>query len=530
MLQKTKTANIKKMKSEAEEILNLEIMRVQTEKYGNVTLSDLYNDFKDENYNKIDIIEVIGEEQATISFSDTINGTIKEIVVVVDGYTQFSFTIDKSCQITQICGVAKSEWNGETDDGINSAKITYNSNGGSGVMNNTSGRRLIISKNKFTAVPGNTFICWNTSADGTGTSYNEGAIYKGAEDLELYAIWGTATALEYPILTAEGIKNCSVVNLTNNESLKYVLDLTKETTVENSLRTETYDGDEETYNLGNFRNTGMFRISPEMIGKYVTIIGEGERGAIYFGTYSDVFQNGYWWYTKTPIPADNNSFTSKKRKMSFIIPEGTTYCIISSGSSVAGQEEKVYEITSSNTDETNYKIATMLEYPILTSSGWYNKAIISLSPNDETEYLLDKTNETTATNSLRLSAYDNNTETAILYNQHGYKRWSFKIDDSLAGKYLTVDGSSPSGYIAFMDENMNWQQKISGGWWKDMLLHPVETNITSPNSWTATRRFYSFFIPDGTKTIELGSGNSDNAVVQLYEIKITDTDQTEYDN
>lgn len=529
LLQKAKIAKVKKLKSEAEEILNLEIIRVQTEKNGRFTILDLYNDFKNENNKKIDIIEIKGEEPATLSATYTMNSIIKEITVVVNGYTQFSFTIDKSCQITQICGILKEKWNGETDEDLNKSKIIYNSNGGSGKMNDTSGRRLIISKNQFIGENGKEFICWNTSADGTGTSFNEGDIYRGTEDIELYAIWGITTVLDYPLLTSEGIKNCAIVNPTNNENIKYILDITKEATVDNSLKTETYDGNEETYNIGNFKNTGMFRVSPEMIGKYITVIGESEKGSIYFGTYDDIMQNGNWWYKKIPIPAENDTFTSVKRKMSFLIPEGTTYCIISSGSSINGYEAKVYEITSSDIDETNYKMESILDYPILTLNGWYNSEITSLSPFDKTEFKLDIKKETTAVNSLKVSAYDNNNKTAILYNQYGYKRWSFKIDNSLVGKYLTVDGSAPAGYIVFMDENMNEKQSISKGWWKDMIPNPVQTNITDKNSWTATRRLYSFLIPAGTKTIEIGSANSDNAAVEIYEIKISDTDQTEYD-
>ena len=51
---------------------------------------------------------------------------------------------------------------------------------------------LTLSNNGFDRI-GYTFVSWNTSSDGTGTSYAAGAVYTGNAPLTLYAVWQIIT-------------------------------------------------------------------------------------------------------------------------------------------------------------------------------------------------------------------------------------------------------------------------------------------------------------------------------------------------
>ncbi len=72
------------------------------------------------------------------------------------------------------------------------SKVTYLPNGGTGTMADTTGvtgQTIQIAANTFTRA-GYTFTGWNTKADGTGTSYTEGADYVlTSNNLTLYAQW-----------------------------------------------------------------------------------------------------------------------------------------------------------------------------------------------------------------------------------------------------------------------------------------------------------------------------------------------------
>ena len=75
---------------------------------------------------------------------------------------------------------------------INTYTVTYNANGGSGTMSNTSGQyntSVTLSSNGFTAPAGKTFDSWNTNPSGTGTSYTEGQSYTITGNITLYAQW-----------------------------------------------------------------------------------------------------------------------------------------------------------------------------------------------------------------------------------------------------------------------------------------------------------------------------------------------------
>ena len=74
-------------------------------------------------------------------------------------------------------------------------KVTYNANGGSGAPATeykVDGTSISISTTKPTK-SGYTFKEWNTSADGTGTSYAPGATYSNNTSLSLYAIYNKSS-------------------------------------------------------------------------------------------------------------------------------------------------------------------------------------------------------------------------------------------------------------------------------------------------------------------------------------------------
>lgn len=112
LFQKARLANIRHKEAAAEEHLKLQIEELRIEKKGDITLSDLYEYFKD----RTDIIiEVINEQVAVLASGvSEPDAAPKSIVVVVAKYPDFNFTIDEKCEITEICGIAKKDWNGET--------------------------------------------------------------------------------------------------------------------------------------------------------------------------------------------------------------------------------------------------------------------------------------------------------------------------------------------------------------------------------------------------------------------------------
>ena len=79
--------------------------------------------------------------------------------------------------------------------------ITYNANGGSGTMENTTGNAyyntygnyaggtLTIKNCSFTPPSGKKFDSWNTKADGTGTRYSSGGTLTTSYVNQFYAIW-----------------------------------------------------------------------------------------------------------------------------------------------------------------------------------------------------------------------------------------------------------------------------------------------------------------------------------------------------
>ena len=66
--------------------------------------------------------------------------------------------------------------------------VTYNANGGSGTMSNSTGSSIEIKECTFTAPECKQFTSWNTAANGSGTSYAPNATV--TTNLTLYAQWG----------------------------------------------------------------------------------------------------------------------------------------------------------------------------------------------------------------------------------------------------------------------------------------------------------------------------------------------------
>ena len=87
--------------------------------------------------------------------------------------------------------------------------VTFNANGGSGSMSDqTASTTTNLTTNSFTR-SGYTFSGWNTAANGTGTSYADGASYPFTSSATLYAQW---TLISSPTINTSG--TLSVVNTT----------------------------------------------------------------------------------------------------------------------------------------------------------------------------------------------------------------------------------------------------------------------------------------------------------------------------
>lgn len=95
--------------------------------------------------------------------------------------------------------------------------LSYDANGGSGSMPShefISGTTVYASQNTSLTPPsGKIFKCWNTKANGSGTSYSEGASFTLSANTTLYAQWITAsTSSTYCI---------SMYNLNVSDQMKY---------------------------------------------------------------------------------------------------------------------------------------------------------------------------------------------------------------------------------------------------------------------------------------------------------------------
>ena len=161
----------------------------------------------------------------------------------------------------------------ESEEPIRTYTITYNANGGSGSMDvgvKTQGIPYSIEDNGFIPPSGKIFAEWNTSADGSGTSYHLDQAYTTNANLTLYAIWELA-ALKF---SSDEPFILSVDNPGWNGTLEYTLDEGNTwTTWNGSELSGTATQPIYLRGTGNNRITGTFSAASHIwtfTGKYCT--------------------------------------------------------------------------------------------------------------------------------------------------------------------------------------------------------------------------------------------------------------------
>lgn len=155
-------------------------------------------------YNKTSL--AVGDADATKSLSGTQHGTL-----TFSSSNTSVATVNPSTGAVQAVSPGNvtitAHW---TKDGAYCAKemtfnfsitgnctITFDANGGTGSMAAQTGipyntATELNTMSGLTAPAGQTFVGWNTQADGKGTSYADGANIKLTSNITLYAQWGTA--------------------------------------------------------------------------------------------------------------------------------------------------------------------------------------------------------------------------------------------------------------------------------------------------------------------------------------------------
>ena len=105
--------------------------------------------------------------------------------------------------------------------------VTFDANGGSGTMSNqTSGSATNLTINAFTN-SGCFFVAWNTAADGSGTTYANGAVYSFTADITLYAQWNCSGGSSFSCTGAVGngkTQGCGDSNPCNLSTIGTYLD------------------------------------------------------------------------------------------------------------------------------------------------------------------------------------------------------------------------------------------------------------------------------------------------------------------
>ena len=93
-------------------------------------------------------------------------------------------------------------------------EVSFNANGGSGSMSNqtvNSGVAAAINTNSFTR-SGHSFSGWNTSADGSGTAYANGANITTSSPVTLYAQWAAVSTVSFNANGGSGSMSNQTVN------------------------------------------------------------------------------------------------------------------------------------------------------------------------------------------------------------------------------------------------------------------------------------------------------------------------------
>lgn len=110
-----------------------------------------------------------------------VNNTSKSVKKMYIGVNGVARKVTKAYR--GVDGVAKLVFTQEVG-----VSITFNANGGTGTMAVLTGNTVTLPSNGFTRT-GYKFKGWNTSADGSGTSYSEGQTITLTDSLTLYATW-----------------------------------------------------------------------------------------------------------------------------------------------------------------------------------------------------------------------------------------------------------------------------------------------------------------------------------------------------
>ena len=159
----------------------------------------------DKNYNLYKIIfsrgtaDTIGGQTNDIKKLCLVNKdetcTITSPIIKKAGYNVVGWNTDSNAMT--------STWSQNTSKNINKSEtyfpivklktytIKYNANGGSGAPSNQvkeHNKNITLSTSKPIRT-GYTFVNWNTSSAGNGTSYSAGATYSGNSDITMYAQW-----------------------------------------------------------------------------------------------------------------------------------------------------------------------------------------------------------------------------------------------------------------------------------------------------------------------------------------------------
>lgn len=111
--------------------------------------------------------------------------------------------------------------------------VTYNANGGSGSMTDTNSpyfeNSTVTTKTNTFTNGTQSFTGWNTKANGSGTSYDEGATFTITENTTLYAQWASASTVATPSIyldggTYTGNQSTTISCGTDGASIYYTLD------------------------------------------------------------------------------------------------------------------------------------------------------------------------------------------------------------------------------------------------------------------------------------------------------------------
>ncbi len=116
--------------------------------------------------------------------------------------------------------------------------------------------------------PGYTFEGWNTTLDGTGTTYLAGSIYNKDENLTLYAQWKQVQKLQNLYLSSETYKIGNIDIIKYEEGDKYISRVKKETMLIDYINNLTTNGDK----IQVIKQDGTQLLDEEYVGTGMKLI------------------------------------------------------------------------------------------------------------------------------------------------------------------------------------------------------------------------------------------------------------------